>query len=81
MAYSPLVGAVFGIVTSMIGVAALLHGWLSRHRERAFRLKHGAKAIAAVMLLGLGLSIWQGGLGSRPDSANAVDRCASLCRC
>jgi S1-C subfamily serine protease len=71
LAYSPAAGAAFAIISGLLGVASLLHGWLSSRKERAFRLKFGAKALVAVMVAGLSLQMLNVP-SPRTDSASAV---------
>jgi hypothetical protein len=61
MAYSPFTGAAFAVIAGLLGAASLLHGWLSARKERAFRLKNGGKAFAAVMLAVMSLSLFNAG--------------------
>ncbi len=61
MTFSPLTGAAFTLIAGLIGVASLVHSWLSARKERAFRIKNGTKALIAVMMLGASLSMFNGG--------------------
>ncbi len=71
MSYSPLAGEAFAIIAGLIGVCSLFHGYLSKRKELAFRLKHGGKALAALLIVGASLSLWQSGPTSAPASLNA----------
>ncbi len=60
LSVSPMAGGAFAIITGLLGAASLLYGWLSARKERAFRLTHGAKALAALMVVGVSLSMFSG---------------------
>jgi serine protease Do len=60
MTYSPFAGAAFAIIAGLLGAASLLHGWLSARKEKAFRLKNGGKALAALLVVALGFSALDG---------------------
>ncbi|MBI2386963.1 MAG: trypsin-like peptidase domain-containing protein [Elusimicrobia bacterium] len=69
LAYSPFAGAAFAVIAGLLGASSLLHDWLTRRKERAFRMKHGAKALVAVMMLGGLLSVWNDPTQTRPNEA------------
>lgn len=60
MSFSPFSGAAFAIIAGLIGVASLLHSYLSARKERALRLKNGGKALTALMIVALSLSVFNG---------------------
>ncbi len=71
MSVSPMAGAAFGIIAGLLGVSSLVHGWLTRRKERAFRMKFGTKALASVMIMAASLGLWHNGLdNSASDQAN-----------
>ncbi|MDP3543139.1 MAG: trypsin-like peptidase domain-containing protein [Elusimicrobiota bacterium] len=57
LSVSPFAGAAFGIIAGLLGVASLLYGYLSRRKERAFRMS-GAKALATVMIVASTFSLF-----------------------
>lgn len=69
LTYSPFAGAAFAVIAGLIGASSLLHGWLTRRKERAFRMANGAKALVAVMMLGGLLSVWNDPTQTRPNEA------------
>jgi S1-C subfamily serine protease len=69
MSFSPLTGAAFAIVAGLIGVASLLYSYLSARKERAFQLKNGGKALAALMIVVLSLSAFNGATYSPVNEA------------
>lgn len=69
LTWSPFAGAAFAVIAGLIGASSLLHGWLTRRKERAFRMKNGAKALVAVMMLGGLLSVWNDPTQTRPNEA------------
>jgi len=71
LAYSPGAAAAFAIIAGLLGVASLFHGWLTKRKERAFRLSGGVKAMAVVMMAAASLTMWQGGLRNAPADTAA----------
>ncbi|MDD5302337.1 MAG: CPBP family intramembrane metalloprotease, partial [Elusimicrobia bacterium] len=60
MAVSPFAGAAFAVIAGLIGASSLLHGWLTARKERAFRIRNGGKAFAALLILALSFSALNG---------------------
>lgn len=59
LSLSPMAGAAFSIIAGLLGVSSLLHGWLTRRKERGFRMKFAGKAVAALMIAGLSFNAFQ----------------------
>jgi len=59
---SPMAGTAFAIIAGLLGVSSLVHGWLTRRKERNFRMKFGTKALASVMIVAASLGLWNNGL-------------------
>ncbi len=57
---SPMTGAAFSIIAGLIGVAALLHSWLTARKERMFLLK--SKGLATLMVGIMGTSLLFNGM-------------------
>jgi len=60
LTWSPFAGAAFAVIAGLIGASSLLHGWLTRRKERAFRMANGGKALAALMLVAMSVSALNG---------------------
>lgn len=73
--YSPLAGAAFAILAGLAGMSSLLYDYLTARKERSSRLAHGGKTLAALMIVGAGLALWQGGL--KNDSGATYARAAA----
>jgi len=56
LSVSPMAGTAFTIIAGLLGVSSLLYGWLSARKERAFRMKFGTKALAALLVVGAAFS-------------------------
>jgi len=60
LTWSPFAGAAFAVIAGLIGASSLLHGWLTRRKERAFRMMNGGKALAALMIVAMSFSALNG---------------------
>lgn len=59
MSVSPMAGTAFAIIAGLIGVSSLLHGWLTRRKERGFRMSMSGKAVGALMIAALSFNALQ----------------------
>lgn len=60
LAFSASASLAYSIIIGLLGVSALLYNYLSAQKDNAFKLKHGVKALAALLIVGAGLSMWSG---------------------
>ena len=72
MSVSPFAGAAFAVIAGLIGASSLLYTWLSARKERAFRLKFGSRAVAALLIAGLSLPLINGTMNAPVNSPAAV---------
>ncbi|MCR4296801.1 MAG: trypsin-like peptidase domain-containing protein, partial [Elusimicrobia bacterium] len=71
MSVSPFAGAAFAVIAGLLGVSSLLYGYLSKRKEKAFRLKHGAKALAGLMIFVSAFSLFNAPATSPADEPAA----------
>ncbi len=76
LTFSPMSALAYSIIAGLIGISALVHSYLSNRKLKLFRMKNGAAAMIALLLISGAATTWRGpsndGLASHHNAATVI---------